>query len=153
MELKEKYTPRQIQHLEIFEKSAWRLKTYSILHQDKKLDLELIKAAQNFAVDSLPQPAQNPNRYGLGFINVHQGKSYDFVSIAYWAYDTELKMQNYIRGSSTSYQLEIASNEISSDIWDIQLISFESSAWIKHILKAPEPKPENYLNESLNELI
>ncbi len=40
MELKEKYTPRQIQHLEIFEKSAWRLKTYSILHQDKKLDLE-----------------------------------------------------------------------------------------------------------------
>lgn len=154
MKLKEKYSPRQISHLAIFKESDWQLKTYSILHQDRELDNKLIEVAQKLAIKTLPKIAKTPNRYGLGFINVHQGKSYDFVSIAYWAYDSELKTQNYIRGSSTSYQLEaIVSNEISTDIWDIQLISFETSAWIKHILKTKTPKPENYLAATLNELV
>ena len=154
MKLKEKYAPRQIKLLEIFEKSDWQLKTYSILYRDKDLDKDLVRAAQNLAIKTLPQPAQTQNRYGLGFINVHQGQSYDFVSIAYWAYETELKIQNYIRGSSTSYELEkIAPEEISIDIWDIKLISFESSAWVEHILKADKPEPQSYLAARLNELI
>ncbi len=154
MELKEQYSPRQINHLGIFEESDWQLKTYSILQKERELDNKLIKTAQGLAIKTLPRPAKNPDRYGLGFINVHQGKSYDFVSIAYWAYNTELKMQSYIRGSSTSYQLEaIISNEISSDIWDIQLISFETKAWIKHILKAEQINIEDYLNDTLSKLI
>lgn len=150
----EPYLARAISFVELFEKQGWRLKVYSILHPDKQLNPDLIKATEETAFSFLPQPAVTPRHYGLGFISVHQGKSYDFVTVAYWAYDSELRHQTYMRPSSSSQRLEpVSGDELSYDVWDIRLLAFERDAWLQNVLRSPKPDLEAYLQERLTETV
>ena len=151
MHLKEPYQARTIRYLERFEADDWQLKLYSILYGDKTADANLLNAAKETALSFLPRPAVTPNHYGLGFISVHQGKSYDFVSVAYWTYETELRHQSYMRPSSTSSSLEAVKHELSTDVWDLRLLAFERDAWLETILKSETPNPQAYLEQTLNE--
>jgi uncharacterized protein (DUF1684 family) len=154
MELKEPYQKRSIRFLELFQRQGWQLKIYSILHQDKKLKPQLIEAAKEAALAFLPQPAQAPSHYGLGFISVHQGKSYDFVTVAYWTYDTELRHQTYMRPSSASVELEVlTASELSTDVWDLRVLAFERDAWVKAILDPARPDPAAYVQLQLTEMV
>jgi len=153
MQLKEPYNPRSITALEPFSSKGWQLKLYSILYADKQLDADLLSAAKNTALAFLPQPAVTRNHYGAGFITVHQGKSYDFVTVAYWTYDTELHHQTYMRPSSASERLELLTGELSTDVWDLRVLAFERDAWVKTILQASTPDLEAYLNTQLNETL
>ena len=154
MKPSEKYSARKINFVGIHSNNGWQLKTYNILYKDRVIDDELVGFAQEFAVKVLPQPATTTNRYGLGFVSIHQGKTYDFVAIGYWLYDTELKLTTYLRGSSTSKELQaVASDEISHDIWDIRLMSFEAESWAKHMLMNTTAEPEKYLTDVLIEEI
>lgn len=153
MNLKETYQPRRIAFHELYEASDWQLKIYTILHQAKTLDEPLINAAKQTALEFLPQPASTQDYYGVGFVSVHQGRSYDFVTVAYWCYDTELRHQTYMRPSSSSYELEaLTASELSSDVWDLRVLAFERDAWLRTILNANTPDKQAYLNERLNEL-
>ena len=151
MQLREPYQARNIRFLELHEAQNWRLKVYSILYGDKATDSDLIVAAKDTALTFLPQPAITPNYYGVGFISVHQGKSYDFVTVAYWTYDTELHHQTYMRPSSSSSALEPLKGELSLDVWDLRLLAFERSAWVETILQAEPPGLDAYLAKRLDE--
>lgn len=151
MQLKQVYQPRRIQFLELFEAQDWQLKVYSILYGDKTVDQTLIEAAKETALAFLPQPAATPNYYGVGFISVHQGKSYDFVTVAYWTYDTELRHQTYMRPSSSSSVLEPLTGELSLDVWDLRLLAFERNAWVEAILQVDNPQLDAYLEKRLVE--
>jgi len=151
MQLKQAYEPRQIQFLELFEAQDWRLKVYSILYGDKTVDQDLMTAAKKTALNFLPQPATTPNYYGVGFVSVHQGKSYDFVTVAYWTYDTELRHQTYMRPSSSSSTLEPLTGELSLDVWDLRLLAFERTAWVETILQTESPTLDAYLARQLVE--
>lgn len=154
MNLKEPYQSRSIRCLELFEAKDWRIKIYSILHQEKTLNQELIDEAKETALSFLPQPAVTASHYGVAFINVHQGKSYDFVTLAYWAFESELIHQSYMRASSSSERLEpLIASELSSDVWDIRLLSFERDAWLHNVLRSPKPDVEAYLKEQLSETV
>ena len=102
------YRPRRIQFHDRVERSIWTLKVYHLLHGDKEPDPALATAAVDEAMRMLPGPDDGPEHYGVGFVGVHQGKSYDFVLIGYWAYQTELRYQAYMRPTSQSYRLEPA---------------------------------------------
>ncbi len=154
MKPQETYQARQIKCLGLYKEQGWQLKLYSILHPDKQQNDRLIEAAKKVALEFCPQPALTPRHYGVGFISVHQGKSYDFVTVAYWAYDSELRYQAYMRPSSSSEWLEpVTSNELSNDVWDIRLLAFERDAWLHNILRSPKPDLEAYLKEQLSETI
>jgi hypothetical protein len=154
MQVKEPYQKRSIRFLELYTAQGWQLKIYSILHQDKQLNSQLIEAAKQTALGFLPQPADTPNHYGLGFISIHQGKSYDFVTIGYWTYDSELEHQTYMRPSSASVELEaLSASELSTDVWDIRVLAFERDAWLACVLTAAQPDPVAYLQQQLNELV
>lgn len=154
MILKEPYRPRAIHALELHEEKGWRIKVYNILHSSKDRDNALVEAAKGAALDTLPQPAVTPDRSGVGFLNVHQGRSYDFVTVAWWAYETELRQVTLTRPSSTSYRLDAseANSEISSDVWDLRLLAFERDAWLETVLtRKGGPDVEGYLEARLNE--
>jgi len=154
MNLTEPYQSRTIDCLDLIELKDWRIKLYSILHHEKSLNNDLLEAAKETALSFLPQPAVTARHYGVAFINVHQGKSYDFVTIAYWAFESELIHQSYMRASSSSERLEpLVSSELSSDVWDIRLLSFERDAWLHNVLRSPKPDVEAYLKEQLSETI
>jgi hypothetical protein len=148
----ESYQSRQIKFLDIFTSQGWALKVYSILHPDKTLSPELIEAAKQTALEFLPS-SNEPGHYGVGFISVHQGKSYDFVTVGYWNYSTELRHQTYMRPSSADVTLEaLTASELSSDVWDIHLLGFERDAWVD-VLKSNDPKVEIYLTKQLLETV
>jgi hypothetical protein len=151
MQLKEPYAARGVNFVEVCQLGGWQLKTYTILYQAKVQSDELLAAAKRIASAFLPQPAVTTSHYGVGFISVHQGKSYDFVTVAYWTYDTELRYQSYMRPSSSSYELApVTASELSSDVWDIALLAFERDAWVKWVLQADAPDLEGYLKETVS---
>ncbi|MEZ4629706.1 MAG: hypothetical protein R2880_03145 [Deinococcales bacterium] len=150
----EAYKPRLIRFLELWQAEGWQMKVYGITYEGKSIDEALVQAAKQTALEVLPQPARNLNRYGLGFIGIHQGRSYDFVTVAYWNYSTELKQLSLMRASSRGTTLEsVDEQELSSDVWDLYLLAFERQAWVSHMLQSSQASPEGYLSTQLNELI
>lgn len=146
------YRPRLIRFAGLEEARGWRLKLYSILHHSKEFSEALLAAARDTALTSLPQPATSPDRYGVGFIAVHQGSSYDFVTVAHWAYETELRSQTYMRPSSGSFALEpVSSSELSADVWDLRLLAFERDAWVETVLRPEHGDLDTYLSRTLEE--
>jgi len=144
------YQPRNISFLEHYQARGWRLKVYSILHHQKPLDPELILAAKETALTILPQPAVTKHHYGVGFISVHRGSTYDFVTTAYWTYETELRFHSFMRPSSGSYRLElVTASELSSDVWDLKLLAFERESWVECVLQCREADLEGYLAAQL----
>lgn len=154
MHFKEPYRPRRIAFLELFEAESWRLKVYSIRYGDKDLEPALVDAAKTAALRFLPRPAVTPDHYSLGFVSVHQGKSYDFVTVAYWCYDTELRQQTYARPSSLSTELtSLSGGELSLDVWDLRVLAYERDAWLKTVLLPVSPDAEAYLLHRLAEQV
>ena len=153
MHLTHPYAPRRIAFQELVKQNDWRLKLYSILFEDKEVSTELIDAAKRTAFEFLPQPAVTSHHYGVGFVSVHQGKSYDFVTVAYWTYDTELRHQTYMRPSSGSSTLECVTGELSTDVWDLRVLAFEREAWLSTVLRSEKPDLEAYLAEILSETL
>lgn len=148
------YHPRRIVFREHVERAGWRLKTYHLLHGDKQPDDALMEAALTEAFAYLPGPDEGPEHHGVGMIGVHQGASYDFVLVAYWAYQTELRFQGYMRPTSQSYRLEpVRGSELSADVWDLRLLAFERQAWIEHALQPQVADLDAYLQNTLTETI
>ncbi len=152
------YQPRTIRFVELHQADGWRLKVYSILHRNKQRDPELLVTATDTALAWLPRPAVTSDRYGVGLLGVHQGSSYDFVTVGYWAYETELRFQTYMRPSTVSYRLEpIGAEELSTDVWDIELLAFERDAWMETVLLPDEGDLEGdvdrYLARRLDVLV
>ena len=153
MQLTESYAPRRIAFQDMFTAEGWQLKRYSILYGDKQPDPDLAAAAKVTALTFLPQPAETQHHYGIGFLSAHQGKSYDFVTVAYWTYDTELRHQTYMRPGTGSAALEKLTGELSTDVWDLRLLAFERDAWLKTVLRAETPDVDAYLSERLDETV
>lgn len=148
------YQPRRIRYRERVERSGWRLKVYHLLHADKEADDALVAAALDEAFGWLPGPDDGPEHYATGFVGVHQGASYDFVLVAYWAYQTELRFQSWMRPTSQSYRLEqVRSGELSADVWDLALLAFERRAWVEHVLEPDEADIAAYLDHTLTETL
>lgn len=146
------YSPRRIRFVELREAHGWRLKLYTILHEERESVPELLAAAADTAFGSLPRPAVTPDRYGVGILSVHRGSSYDFVTVSYWCYETELRSHAFMRPSSGSYLLEpVTSSELSSDVWDIRLQAFERDAWVETVLRPGTDDLSGYLERRLTE--
>ncbi len=148
----EPYVPRTLQFVDLYEAQGWKLKIYSILHPDKTLNPQLIEVAKETALTFLPD-ATEPGHYGVGFVSVHQGKSYDFVTVGYWTYSTELRHQSYMKASSAAATLTAISTELSSDVWDIRLLAFERDAWVNEVLAVNATTPDGYLAKRLSETV
>lgn len=155
MKLRSVYKERKLDQLELWRSGDWTLKVYSILHQDKDLDAALLMAAKRAAEAILPQPAKSSEHYGVGFMAVHRGASYDFVYVDWWAFETELRHNAFVRASSTSSELEsLSGTEMSNDVWDLRLLSFERDAWVETVLRNSEgPDLDAYLQKTLEGVI
>lgn len=146
------YRPRRLRFVDLVAGRGWRLKLYTILHQDREPVPELTAAATETALASLPQPAVTPDRYGVGVVSVHRGASYDFVTVSHWCYETELRSHTFMRPSSGSYLLEpVSTSDLSADVWDLRLLAFERDAWVETVLRPGAADLDAYLGRRLTE--
>ena len=144
------YRPRTIRFGGVHAADGWRLKRYTILHARREADPDLDAAAVAAAMDALPRPGDGPEHYGVGFVSVHRGASYDFVTLGFWAYQTELRLLSMMRASSDRVRLEpVVGNELSSDVWDLALLAHERDAWTRHVLEPERADLEGYLGDAL----
>ncbi|MGH7599764.1 MAG: isochorismatase [bacterium] len=153
--LQEPYAPRPIRFLELWEESGWRMKVYGIAYQRELPRRELIEAAKTVARERLPQPAIAPNRYGVGFLGIHDGRGANFVFVDWWADENELHHHVYLSPASQPAQLHYATEADSKAcVWDLHVMNFERQAWLTTILTNPAGVDlEVYLARRLNETV
>ncbi|MCP3027713.1 GNAT family N-acetyltransferase [Halobacillus sp. A5] len=86
------YHKRPIRFIELWEDGGWSLKVYGISYLSDYPSNKLIDTSKELARDTLPFPAVTNNRYGLGFIGVHEGSGANFIFVDWWSNEIELKI-------------------------------------------------------------
>ncbi len=149
----EPYQPRPIRFLNLWEESGWRMKVYGIAYQRELPRRELTAAAKAVAREYLPQPAIAPNRYGAGFLGIHDGRGANFVFVDWWADENELHHHVFISPAAQPLALRKATPDDSQFcVWDLRVLDFERQAWLETVLTNPAGvNLEEYLARRLNE--
>jgi hypothetical protein len=136
--LQEPYKSRPIRFLELWEESGWRMKVYGIAYQRDLPRRELIEAAKRVARERLPQPAITPNRYGAGFLGVHDGRGANFVFVDWWQDENELHHHVYVSPADHPEKLEyVTPTGLTACVWDLRVLCFERQAWLDTVLANP----------------
>jgi hypothetical protein len=153
IELREPYRARAIRFLEEWSCEGWRLKVYGIAYTGERPRAELIEAAKRIARERLPQPAVGDDRYGVGFVGVHDGRGANFVFVDWWADENELHHHVYTSASDELEKFDYTTpTGLSACVWDLRVQSFERDAWLEEVLRRPDgASVERYLARRLNE--
>lgn len=152
IQLRAPYEPRPIRFLELWQDSGWRIKVYGISHCREVPPWELVRAAKTVARRCLPHPPVGPNRYGVGFIGVHEGRGKNFIFIDWWVDENELQHHGFESPTDRPDALsEIPVGSAIACVWDLGVLSFERQAWVDTVLANPNGSDlDAYLARRLN---
>lgn len=140
----EPYAPRLIRSHGIRQVGPWKLKVHSVAYGDGPLDWPGFEPGLEHAEATLPSPDERAGRPGLGFLIVHQGRTGDYVVLAWWDHENELPLRVWVRRTRSEAWRE-AQNDESICVWDLEVIWAERSAWVATMLRSGEPDPQAYL--------
>ncbi len=163
MQLKSSYQPRPVRFLGLAELDGWRLKVYGISAHRERPDAEFVAAAQRRAVELLPSPPVwsavpeagsdlSWDRYGVGFLIVHEGREGVFALVSWWVDETML--QHHVLFAPAQMPFKFASfspTGIVACVWELAVLAFERDAWLDTVLASPSaPDLDAYLSRHLN---
>jgi hypothetical protein len=153
IELAESYETRPVRCLQISARDGWRLKVYAITYGAADLDSTLLEAALTAGHARLPNPATSADRYGAGFLGVHQGRHVNFVFVDWWAHENELHHHVWFSDQDQPANLRAwRPDDPIACVWDLSVIAFERVAWQREVLANPDgPDVDAYLAAQLNE--
>lgn len=148
------YRPRPIRFLGLHEVAGWRLKFYGISSLAERPRRELVETARALAPRALPRPAvyvgrRHPHdldRYGAGFVVVHDTRDYAYALFHWWAGKNEIHQRMY---SALPNHLEAMRRHPTSAIgcvWELAVVDFERRSWLRHLLTGGgDPDLEAYV--------
>jgi hypothetical protein len=147
----EGYAGRPVTSLGTLDYAGWQLKLVGISYLDAEPRPALVDAAATAARAVLPMPAVTPDRYGLGFVGIHDGRGACFVFVDWWEAENELHHRTFTAPHDAPDRLvEVTGSGFAACAWDLAVISFERDAWVRTILANPTgPDPEAYLASRL----
>ncbi len=153
LKIEESYKKRAIRFLELWNHSGWTLKIYGITYQGEFPRSNIIERAKILACECLPNPAITENRYGVGFIGVHDGRGASFIFIDWWSDENELNHQVYVASHGNPEEFTyVTPTGLIACVWDLRVLCFEREAWIQTVLaNSNGPNVQEYLNLQLNE--
>jgi hypothetical protein len=139
------------QFLELWEWCGWRIKVYGITIHGHPPPLELLEATKARARDRLPLPAVNHDRYGVGYMIVHEGAVGDYGFINWWCLQDIV--QHHMYGAPKGKMLEYRYPEGAGYcVWELAVCWFERQAWVETVLKHGLPTNfTDYLERRMNE--
>jgi hypothetical protein len=151
VQLAEPYRARPVRFLDLAELDGWRIKVYGIAYEGERPRAAFVEAALDIARRSLPAPASTDDRYGVGFLGVHQGRGSNFVFLDWWAHENEL--HHHVWFSSQREPTDLREEQPQDPIacaWDIGVLAHERTAWVSHVLANPSgPDLDAYLSDQL----
>lgn len=122
--LKEPHQTRPIRFLELWQEAGWRVKVYGIAYQRPLPRPELVEAAKRVARAHFVS-ASGRTHYGVGFLDVHDGRGANFVFVDYWADENELHHHVYVSPADEPVALEYATpTGLVACVWDLRVLWF-----------------------------
>ena len=148
----EAYAPRPVRPMGVRAFGDWTLKLYGIAYGREEPSPELVQAALRAADSTLPAPARSDDRYGLGFLGIHDGRDSNFVFVSWWENQNELQHRVFYSALNRPGELRPATpQEPIACVWDLSVIAHEREAWIRHVLSRPHgADPDAYLADALS---
>jgi hypothetical protein len=144
----EPYTKRPVRFIKQAEFEGWRIKIYGISAVSKSIPAELVTHAIDKVIPHLPQPANTEDRYGAGFLVIHQGTLRNWFLLDWWEYEDILFHKLF--SSPLTDPVSITPEQESSAVacvHELRVINFESEAWKNTVLcKESEPSIEEYMS-------
>ncbi|WP_040978858.1 hypothetical protein [Oceanobacillus jeddahense] len=142
------YKPRPIRFLDLWEYEDWKMKLYGISSAGDYPREELVKKAKEIAMGILPIPAITEERYGVGFVGVHEGEGASFIFVDWWTNENELIHHVYVASHDNPADFEyVTPTGLIACCWDLKVLSFERDAWVSKVLNNSSGHPD--LNEYL----
>ena len=146
------YVMRPIKFIDQVNSEGWRIKIYGISAKSLPLPQEVVSEGMKNVLSHLPQPALTEQRYGVGFLIIHQGTMRNWYLLDWW------EKQDIIHHKLFSSPLDKPSSiSTESDkslfacVHELRVIIFESEAWIKTVLcRDKKPSFQNYLKLRLD---
>ncbi|HVM35480.1 MAG TPA: isochorismatase [Actinomycetota bacterium] len=153
IQLSAPYTARPIKFLELWQHDGWRVKVYGIAATADRPPQGLVDAIKRVAVEILPAPPVDHDRYGVAFLYAHQGRDGGgYASVNWWENENELFHHQYEASADAVSDLRPVSETGGSSacVWDLALIEHERKAWVDCVLaKDAGPDLEAYLSTVL----
>lgn len=151
IQLRGPHKPRPVRFLGLHELGEWRVKVYGITAAGERPRQELTDAAFSVAADVLPQPAHGEDRYGVGFLVVHDAADFGFVLVDWWQGENEIYQKMFSAELSRPGELRPHPSDAVGCVWELGVTDFERRAWIEDVLANPSgPDLELYLSRHFN---
>ncbi len=144
----EPYIKRPAKFIKQVEFGDWHIKVYGISAITKSVPDELVTKAIGKVLPHLPQPANTEDRYGAGFLIIHQGTLRNWFLLDWWEYE-DILFHNLFSSPLTDPNSITPQQESSAVacVHELRVINFESEAWTKTVLgKDSESSFDEYMN-------
>lgn len=148
----EPYSKRPVKFIKQVEFKGWRIKIYGISAVSQSVPDELVNKAIDKVLSQLPQPASTEDRYGAGFLVIHQGTLRNWFLLDWWEYEDILfhKLFSSPLNDPDSITPEQESSAFAC-VHELRVINFESEVWTKTVLcKDSEPNFDEYMKQRFN---
>lgn len=151
IDLRGVHEPRPIRFAGLHRLDDWRVKLYGIAMPGQRPRQALMEAALETAQRVLPRPARAADRYGVGFVVVHDAADYGFVLVDWWYGENEIHQRLFSADLSCPAELATHFNDAIGCIWELSVTDFERRAWIQDVLANPSgPDIGLYLTREYN---
>ena len=137
-----RYRPRPLAFLGIESASGYRLKTYSIRHDDSPFDRDRFRDGWELALAALPWPAVGEGRPGVGFAILHRGRTGDYLILCWWDRENELPTRVFVRDDS-GWRPAVGGESFCA--WDLRVMWWEREAYVGTVLAGRADGVEAYL--------
>jgi len=150
VELRQSYVKRPVRYLETWRHDGWLIKVYGIAYEGEAPPAETVAAAKKTAALALPSPAETSDRYGVGFLVVHEGQDSRWLLVDWWGFESVLHHRLFRAPLDGEPDFSPVDDEITACVWELPVLAFERDAWVETVLKdADRPDVGAYLERRL----
>ena len=129
------HSKRKIYPLQIIQWEGWFIKLYGISQHGQSVSPTLIYEAIRWIKNIFPLPATNDDRYGYGFVVIHEADLFDQIIFDWWERTNELR-HHVIRSMKDGNGFEdITHTGEAFCVWELKIIGFERDTWVKVLEK------------------
>ncbi len=156
MEHLQQFCSRGVLSLPMVKDQGWQLKRYAILAYGKSFDNKIASSAGDEAIKRLPQAGSlldGTGNHGVGFQIIHFAEKAVVSPVFYWQWGSVLANIEPMRAEWKSPTIfGDGAKEAVGCIWEMDVVSFETSAWKNTLLNhagTPSERLATYLVQHL----
>ena len=137
-----RYRPRPLTFLGLEPLAGYRLKVYAIRYGDGPFDRDRFIGGWALASAALPRPAAAAERPGVGFVVLHQGRTGDYLILAWWDRENELPLRVFVADAG-GWRPAVGGESVC--VWDLRVLWWEREAYVGTVLAGRLDGVESYL--------